>query len=287
MAMLCRRSSWARSVRVYPQLVRNLPAREAAFGDPLLRGRRCPVDQFTGAREIIRRPSIAFPPRQAPCSNHCASSACSGTSRLRCSAAGRAHARVTAHHAARRGSRRDIAATAAGPTWIARYRPCMRQSVGSRRPSAGCFRLIGRQDVGAIESLARTRMCRSRNCCSVTALGASISRSCPRCVFGNAITSRIWSTPAIIATSRSRPNAMPPCGGAPQASASSRKPNFLRCSSGADPERREHLRLHLRLVDAHRAAADLPAVQHDVVGLRERAAAGRSRSDPRGRPWAR
>ncbi len=33
---------------------------------------------------------------------------------------------------------------------------------------------------------------------------------------------------AIIATMRSRPNAMPPCGGAPYCSASSRKPNFFR-----------------------------------------------------------
>ena len=36
-------------------------------------------------------------------------------------------------------------------------------------------------------------------------------------------------------TSRSMPEAMPPCGGAPIASASSRKPNFSRCSSGRCP----------------------------------------------------
>ena len=45
------------------------------------------------------------------------------------------------------------------------------------------------------------RMCRSRSCCSGTADGASTSRSWPRCVFGNAMTSRICSTPAIIAVS--------------------------------------------------------------------------------------
>jgi hypothetical protein len=33
---------------------------------------------------------------------------------------------------------------------------------------------------------------------------------------------------------------------------------------------REHLALHLLAVDAHRAAADFPAVQHHVVGLGER-----------------
>ena len=104
------------------------------------------------------------------------------------------------------------------------------------------------------------------------ALGASISRSCPRCVFGNAITSRIESAPAIIATMRSRPKAMPPCGGAPYCSASSRKPNFVALVLGADAERAEHLRLHVRAVDPHRAAADFPAVQHHVVGLGERVA---------------
>ena len=40
----------------------------------------------------------------------------------------------------------------------------------------------------------------------------------------------------------------------------------------ADAERLEHLRLDLGAVDPHRAAADLPAVQHDVVGLRDRVA---------------
>ena len=37
----------------------------------------------------------------------------------------------------------------------------------------------------------------------------------PLAVFGNAITSRIESRPAMSATMRSRPSAMPPCGGAP------------------------------------------------------------------------
>ena len=39
---------------------------------------------------------------------------------------------------------------------------------------------------------------------------------------------------------------------------------------GTDLERLEQLRLHLRLMVAHRAAADLPAVQHDVVRLGHR-----------------
>ncbi len=36
---------------------------------------------------------------------------------------------------------------------------------------------------------------------------------------------------------------------------------------GADAQRGEHLALHLGAVDAHRAAADLPAIEHHVVGL--------------------
>ena len=98
--------------------------------------------------------------------------------------------------------------------------------------------------------------------------GACVSRSCARCVFGNAITSRIESAPAIIVTMRSRPNAIPPCGGAPYCSASSRKPNELRFFR-TDLQRAEHLALHFLAVDTHRAAADFPAVQHHVVGLRE------------------
>ena len=71
---------------------------------------------------------------------------------------------------------------------------------------------------------------------------------------------------------RSSPNAMPPCGGAPYWSASSRKPNFAPRLLLADPERTEHLRLHFAAVDPDRTAADLPAVEHDVVRLGDRRA---------------
>ena len=63
---------------------------------------------------------------------------------------------------------------------------------------------------------------------------------------------------------------MPPCGGAPYDSASSRKPNFFRWSSGLILSAAKTFACTSGLVDAHRAAADLPAVQHDVVGLGER-----------------
>src|SRR5690606_5324 len=62
---------------------------------------------------------------------------------------------------------------------------------------------------------SRSRSPSSRSCFSSTGLGACTSRSWARCVFGNAITSRIDAVPAMRATRRSRPNAMPPCGGAP------------------------------------------------------------------------
>jgi hypothetical protein len=43
-------------------------------------------------------------------------------------------------------------------------------------------------------------------------------------------------------------------------------------SSSSDLQRAEHLALHLLAVDPHRAAADLPAVEHHVVGLGDAAA---------------
>ena len=62
---------------------------------------------------------------------------------------------------------------------------------------------------------------------------------------------------------------MPPCGGAPYCSASSRKPNFALCLVGVDLERAKHLALHFLAVNPHRAAAELDAVEHDVIGLRQ------------------
>ena len=56
------------------------------------------------------------------------------------------------------------------------------------------------------------------------ALGDFMKLSWPRCVFGKAITSRRLSPPASINARRSKPNAKPPCGGAPVSSASSMKP---------------------------------------------------------------
>ena len=74
------------------------------------------------------------------------------------------------------------------------------------------------------------------------------------------------------------PRAMPPCGGAPNRSASSRKPNFSRASSSAMPSVAKTSAAP-RVVEPDGAAADLEAVEHEVVavalhpariGLRER-----------------
>src|SRR3984893_13620353 len=83
----------------------------------------------------------------------------------------------------------------------------------------------------------RTRTCSSRSCASLTSACASVTRSAAVWVFGKAITSRILSAPVISMARRSSPKAMPPCGGAPNLSASSRKPNFLCASSEAIPSR--------------------------------------------------
>jgi translocation and assembly module TamB len=85
----------------------------------------------------------------------------------------------------------------------------------------------------------RTRICNSRSCASLASVGASVMGSAAVWVFGKAITSRMLSAPAINIARRSRPNAMPPCGGAPNFSASSRNPN-LRCASSDSMPRRSN-----------------------------------------------
>ena len=60
---------------------------------------------------------------------------------------------------------------------------------------------------------------------------------------------------------------MPPCGGVPYLSASSRKPNLRFCFFRTDAEQIEHGRLHFGAMDTHRAAADFRTVQHHVVAL--------------------
>src|SRR3984893_14685330 len=75
----------------------------------------------------------------------------------------------------------------------------------------------------------------SLRCCGVMGAGASVSGSTPPPVLGNAITSRIESTPDSSALIRSQPNAMPPCGGAPNVNASNRNPTFSSASALSRP----------------------------------------------------
>ena len=57
-------------------------------------------------------------------------------------------------------------------------------------------------------------------------------------VFGKAMTSRMESLRARSITRRSKPSAMPPCGGAPSSSARMRWPNFSSISSSVSPTTR-------------------------------------------------
>src|SRR5579862_2903686 len=81
----------------------------------------------------------------------------------------------------------------------------------------------------------RMAMPRSFSALSGTGAGASHIRSVARAVLGNGITSRMEVSPARIMTRRSRPSAMPPCGGAPYSSASSSQPKRRRPSSSLNP----------------------------------------------------
>ena len=107
------------------------------------------------------------------------------------------------------------------------------------------------------------------SCSCVTSDSAPLIRSTPAWFFGNAITSRRFGSCRRAPSPSGRSRARPAIGGAPIASASSRKPNFERCSASLI-EQLEHARLDLRLVDPEAAAAELVAVDNQVVGVRKR-----------------
>ena len=65
---------------------------------------------------------------------------------------------------------------------------------------------------------------------------------------------------------------MPPCGGVPYSSASTKKPNRSLRLLVRDAEQLEDQALQRLVVDPDAAAADLAAVQHQVVGARAHAA---------------
>ena len=78
----------------------------------------------------------------------------------------------------------------------------------------------------------------SLSCLASTGAGAPVIRSRAFWFLGNAITSRMFAVPDRIIAIRSSPIAMPPCGGAPYFSASSRKPNRARACSSLMPSTR-------------------------------------------------
>ncbi len=81
----------------------------------------------------------------------------------------------------------------------------------------------------------------------------------------------MFSSPARMATRRSIPKANPPCGGAPYSNGLRKKPNLRSASSSSMPISGEHPPLQVAVVDPDRPGAELPTVEHEVVGLRAHA----------------
>ena len=73
---------------------------------------------------------------------------------------------------------------------------------------------------------------------------------------------------------------MPPCGGVPNSSASTKKPKRAFASSSDMPSSLKISRCSALVVDPDAAAADLAAVEHHVVGARADAARDRTRAAP-------
>ena len=78
---------------------------------------------------------------------------------------------------------------------------------------------------------SRKRIPKSRSWVGSTGAGAWVNGHSAVLVFGNAITSRIEDAPVINITRRSRPNAKPPWGGAPNFNAFNKKQNIYSASS--------------------------------------------------------
>src|SRR5208283_3485649 len=97
-----------------------------------------------------------------------------------------------------------------------------RQRRGEQQPRQNC-EPTGLHDVTLIDSSFSWR--------GSTSDGAPLIGSTAFCVFGNAITSRNESVPQSIMQILSTPKAIPPWGGAPYLSASSRKPKRSIASS--------------------------------------------------------
>ena len=108
----------------------------------------------------------------------------------------------------------------------------------------------------------------SESCSASTGAGAPVSGSAPLAVFGKAMTSRIDGSPAIRATTRSMPEREAAVRRRAVAQRVQQEAEARLGLLGVDAEDVEHLLLDLGLVDTDRAAADLDAVEHEVVGAR-------------------
>ena len=84
------------------------------------------------------------------------------------------------------------------------------------------------------------------------------------------------SCPASSITTRSQPNATPPCGGAPNRNASNICPNCSSISSADSPKISNTLRCRSRAVDTDAASAQLEPVQDQVVARAAPSAGSRS-----------
>ena len=153
-----------------------------------------------------------------------------------------------------------IARSAGGARLVCIFNPALR---GTERHVDGGYepsdelRLAARRGGGPARRAARGR----------SGDGAPSMRSLPDWVFGKAITSRMLSWSVSSAAQRSRPIAIPPCGGAPYSSASSRAPNWSRMPSIGVTHQREGPLEEVAPMDPDRSAAQLPAIQREVVLL--------------------
>ena len=119
---------------------------------------------------------------------------------------------------------------------------------------------------------SRTRMCSSRSCCSDTSVGASVSGQVAVCVFGKAITSRMRVGARHQHREAVEAERDAAVRGRAELERLEQEAELLLRFLGTDAEQLEHRGLHVAAMDTHRAAADLGAVQHHVVGARQRAA---------------
>ena len=106
----------------------------------------------------------------------------------------------------------------------------------------------------------------SMSCSMLTFEGASVIASVAFWVFGKAMTSRIDGAPVMIMIRRSKPKAMPPCGGVPYSQGVEQEPELAARIFRTHPQRLEELLLDLGAVDPDAAAADLGPVEDQIVG---------------------